>query len=220
MTALQLITDDIIPLKTSDTARQAISWMEEMKITHLPIVNNEMLLGLISEQDIIELNNLDEVIGNHKLSLNDARVNENQHIYEIIKLVGQSGLTLIPVVDDKGRYLGSITLPRIMQFLSSTLSVENPGGIIVLEMNESNYNLTEIVNIVESNNAKILSTFLVNHYESSLLELVIKINKIDIGAILQTFNRYKYSVKATFGGNEHEEDLKERFDSLMNYLNM
>jgi len=220
MIARQIISNEILPLKTSDTAQQALSWMEEFKIAHLPIVNNEELLGIISEQDIFQFNNLDEVVGNHPLSLIKARVNEHQHIYEVMKLVAITNLTLIPVVDDKERYVGSITLLNLLKFLSSTFSVENPGGVIILELSENDYNLTEIANIVESNNAKILSTFLMNHVDSTKLEICLKVNKLEIGKILQTFDRYGYVIKASFGTDEQEEDLKDRYDSLMNFLNI
>jgi acetoin utilization protein AcuB len=147
-------------------------------------------------------------------------VSEHQHIYEVMRLVALPGLTLIPVVDEKERYQGSITLLSLLQYLSLTFSVENPGGVIVLEMSEKDYNLTEIANIVESNNAKILSTFLMNYADSTRLELCLKVNKLEIGNILQTFDRYGYLVKASFGTNEEDENLKDRYDSLMNFLNI
>lgn len=220
MIARQLITDEVLPLKTSHTGKEALGWMDEYKVAHLPIVNNETFLGLISEQDIYSLNSVNEVVGNHELSLKQPSVNEHQHLYDVMKQIQENGLTLIPVLDDHENYLGSITIHRLMKFLANTYSVHNPGGVIVLEVSELDYNLTEIANIVESNGAKILSTFLSSHKDSTRLEVVIKINKIELGAILQTFDRYGYLVKSTYGENEDPEDLKDRYDSLMNYLNI
>lgn len=220
MIARHLITDEILPLKTSDTGKAALGWMDEYKVSHLPIVNNETFLGLISEQDIYSRNNLKEPLGNHNLSLKQPFVNEHQHLYDILKTMDELSLTIVPVLDDHSKYLGCITLRNLLKFLASTYSVENPGGIIVIEISDKDYSLTEISNIVESNGAKILSTFLTNHKDSTRLEVVIKINKIELGAILQTFDRYGYYVKATFGEDEDQEDLRERYDSLMNYLNI
>lgn len=220
MIARHLISEEILPLKTSDTGREALSWMDEYKVSHLPIVNNEVFLGLISEQDIYSLNNVEEVLGNHELSLKQPSVNEHQHLYDVMKQIQLNGLTVIPVLDDHQNYLGSITIHHLVKFLASTFSVHNPGGVIVLEMSEMDYNLTEIANIVESNGAKILSTFISSHPDSTRLELVIKVNKIDLGSILQTFDRYGYFVKLTFGEHEDLDDLKDRYDSLMNYLNI
>lgn len=220
MIARQLITDEILPLKTSDTASKALSWMDENKVSHLPIVNNDNFLGVISEQDIYNLNNPDEPIGNHPLSIKQAFVNEHQHIYNVLRIIDELGLTVIPVLDDHDKYLGCFTLKHLLTFIASLYSIDNPGGIIVLEVSETDYSLTEISNIVESNDAKILSTFLANHKDSTILEVVIKVNKIELGAILQTFDRFGYIVKASFGQDEDKEDLRERYDSLMNYLNI
>jgi predicted transcriptional regulator len=220
MIARNLITDEILPLKTSDTGKTALGWMDEYKVSHLPIVNNEIFLGLISEQEIYSFNNIDQPLGNHELSLKNPFVNEHRHLYEVLKLIDELSLSVIPVLDDHKKYLGCITMQTLVMFLSGTYSVGNPGGVIVLEMSIKDYNLTEIANIVESNDAKVLSTFISSHQDSTKLEVVIKVNRIEIGAILQTFDRYGYFVKATYGEDEDKQDLKERFDSLMNYLNI
>ena len=138
----------------------------------------------------------------------------------MLKLVSDLKLTLIPVLDDNEKYLGSITLRDLVNYIANSFSLENPGGVIVLEMSENDYNLTEIAQIVQSNDAKILSVFLASHPDSTRLEVVIKLNKTDMGAILQTFDRYGYYVKASFGEDEDLESIKENYDSFMNYLNI
>lgn len=220
MIAKQLIVDGILPLKTSDTGKAALGWMDDYKVSHLPIVNDQKFLGLISELDIYNLNNFDEPLGNHSLSLIQPYVKENQHIYDVLKLVNALGLTLIPVLTEKEDYLGSITLQNLLKYFAESLSVENPGGIIVLETAYNNYSLTEIANIVESNDAKILSTYILNHEDSTRIEIAIKINKLDIAAILKTFDRYGYFVKASFNEDTDNDDLKDRYNLLMNYLNV
>ncbi|GMT45456.1 MAG: acetoin utilization protein [bacterium] len=220
MIAKHLITDGIMPLKTSDTGKTALSWMEEYKVSHLPIVNNQEFLGLISELDIYNLNSFDEPLGNHKLSLKHPYVFENQHIYDVLKLVNEQSLSLVPVLNGEGNYLGSINLQNLIKYLALSLSVDNPGGIIVLEMTYNDYSLIELAKIVEENDAKILSTFLLNHEDSTRLDVFLKINKVDISSILKTFERYNYFVKASYGEENDNEDLRERYNSLMNYLNV
>jgi acetoin utilization protein AcuB len=220
MIARNLISDEIMPLKTSDTGTKALNWMDEYKVSHLPIVNNESFLGLVSEQDIYNLNDPDEALGNHKLSLRNPYVNEHEYIYNVLKIVDELGLTVIPVLDDHKKYLGCFTLQRLVKFLAGTFSVDNPGGVIVLEISNLDYSLTEISNIVESNDAKILSVFVSSHKDSTRLELVIKINRMEVGAILKTFDRYGYLIKASFGEEMTQENLRDKYDSLMNYLDM
>ncbi|MEE4260483.1 MAG: CBS domain-containing protein [Bacteroidales bacterium] len=220
MIARHLITEEVPSLRTSNSGEEALNMMEEIKVSHLPIVNGENFLGLISEQDIYDLNDLKQPLGNYKLSLKHPYVNEHQHLYDVLKLVSNLKITLIPVLDDHEKYLGSISMRNLVTYMANSFALENPGGIIVLEMTENDYNLTEVAQIVQSNDAKVLSLFLASHPESTRLEVVIKLNKTDIGAVLQTFDRYGYYVKASFGEEDDIESLKENYNSLINYLNI
>ena len=220
MIAKDIITDGILPLKTSDTGKTALSWMEDYKLSHLPIVNNEKFLGLISEMDIYELNSFDEPLGNHTLSLKNPYVFEYQHIFDVLKLVNSLNLTLIPVLDDQSRYVGSVTLQTLLSRIAQVLSLDNPGGLVVLEMSINDYSLTEIANIVESNNTKILSLVVINQPESTKIEVVLKLNTTELKGVIQTFERYDYLVKAIFEDELETDDLKENYDSLMKYLNI
>lgn len=100
MLARSLISDLIVPLRTSDTGLQALNLMEEFKVSHLPIVNNNDLLGLVTETDIFETNTFEEPLGNHNLSLIKPYVYDYQHVYDVIRIVYEQKLTLIPVVDE------------------------------------------------------------------------------------------------------------------------
>ncbi len=220
MIAQKLISDSVTPLKTSDTAVEALKLMEEFKVSHLPIVNNEQFLGIISEGDILEHNNFNDAIGNHRLSLTGAFVTTDKHIFEIIKTAGSFNLSLIPVVGDDNIYLGVILLQNLVKGFSEIISAWNPGGIIVLELNLNDYSLTEIANIVESNDAKILSMYVATHTDSTKIEITLKLNRMDITSVLQTFNRYQYVVKASFFESDFFDNLKDRYDSFIHYLNI
>ncbi len=220
MIAKQLISESIIPLKTSDTGSTALSMMDDYRVSHLPIVNNVDFLGLISDVDIYNLNNFDEPLGNIGLSLPKPYVIEYDHFYEVVKLTSHLKLTLVPVLDNNSKYLGSITLNNLVKNFSKIVAINNPGGIIVLDINNNDYSLTEIAQIVESNGAKVLSLYVTSHPDSTKIEVTLKINKIDILPVLQTFNRYNYIVKASYSEKENLNDIRERYESLMNYLNV
>lgn len=218
MIAKELISDGILPLKTSDTGKTALSWMEDLRLLHLPLVENGKLLGLVSEFDIYAFNRFDEEMGSHLLSLHKPYVYDYQHIYDVLKLVQMHRLSLVPVVDNEEKYLGSITLQSLLEHFALSLSVNEPGGIIVLGMNVHDYVLSEIARIVESNDTKILSLIVQTELDSTRLQLTLKLNKRDIASVLQTFNRFNYNVLASFGAEDDFEDLKERYESLMTYL--
>jgi acetoin utilization protein AcuB len=220
MLAKDLISDFILPLKTSDTGLMALYSMEELKVLHLPIVNNTEFLGLISESDILNLNTPEEALGNHVLSLKKPYVTASQHIYDVLKIISTLDLSLVPVLDEKLNYLGVITLSNLVKQYSKISAFENPGGIIVIELNVNDYSISEIARIVESDDAKVLSLYVSSHPDSTKLEITIKVNKIDLTSILQTFYRFNYNIKASFSEKDDQDVIQERFDSLMNYLNI
>jgi hypothetical protein len=100
------------------------------------------------------------------------------------------------------------------------MSILNPGGIIILEIAENNYSMAEISQIVESNDSRIIGAFFTTRPDSTLIDLTLKINNIDLNPVIQTFERYNYTIKATFAEEDDMDDLKERYDALMNYLNI
>jgi len=220
MLAKDLTDHTILPAKTSDTGTLALAWMDEYKVNHLPIVNGDNFMGLISENDIYSSNAFDEALGNHIISISNPAVFENQHIFEVIKHAVFFKLSLIPVIDHKNNYIGVITLKKIIEEINILLSLNNPGAIIVLEININDYSLSEISQIVEANDCKILSLIINSPVDSTLLEVSIKLNRMDITAVLQTFYRYNYSVKTIVAESDAEDDLQERYDSLMKYLSI
>ncbi len=221
MLAKDLISDVVPALKTSDSGQKALYWMDIFRISHLPIVNNEEFLGLISDKDIYDLNMAEEPIGNHSLSLFSPYVTYDQHIYEVIELASELNLTIIPVLDEKNKYQGVITLIDLLHYFADFSALRQPGGIIVLDLNENDYSLSEIAQIVESNDAKILSVYVTSHPNSMKMEITLKINRKELTSIIQTFNRYNYTIKASFMDENDMNSLYEnRFDSFMKYLSI
>jgi CBS domain-containing protein len=219
--AKDLISEVVPALKTSDTGLQALSWMDIFRISHLPIVNNQEFLGLISDKDIYNLNMADEAIGNHKLSLFSPYVLLGQHIYEVIEIVSRLKLTVVPVLDEQKSYQGLITLNDLLQNFANLSALKHPGGIIELELNVNDYTLTEISQIVESNDAKILSLYVSSPEDSMKMNITLKVNTTDITSIIQTFNRYNYTVKASYMESDELEDLlHNRYEAFMKFLNI
>ncbi len=219
MIAGNLLSKTIVPLRTSDTGKEALSAMGDFYIKHLPIVNNETLLGLISEDDILK-NDIEEAVGSYRLSINKPYVNENDHIYEVLSLLSEHQLTVIPVVDFENNYKGLITQERLLRFFAKTASFTEPGSILILEIGKQDYSLSEISRIVESEKAAILSSFVTTDLSSNRVDVTIKINRQEIQHIIASFERYDYQIKATYQETEYFDGLKERFDSLMSYLNV
>ncbi|OYT17414.1 MAG: CBS domain-containing protein [Bacteroidetes bacterium 4572_77] len=220
MLAQDLLTNTIVPLKKDDSAVLALSLMEEYKTTHLPIVQSGVYLGLISEADIYAYNQFEETIGAHPLTQTPLFIYHYQHIYDVIEKIHENKLSVVPVIDEKKHYLGSITTSELLLKWADISGINNPGGIIVLEMNIHDYSLSEIAQIVESNNKKIINSFVNSFYNSTKIEVTIKLNSTEIDDVLQTLNRYNYQVQASYTESDLNDNLSDRYDSLMNYLDI
>lgn len=221
MLAKDLISDIVPALRTTDSGQKALYWMDIFRVSHLPIVDNEEFLGLISDKDIYDYNMAEEPIKKHSLSLFSPYVTLEQHVYEVMEIASELNLTIVPVLDSENRYQGAVTLTDLMYGFSDISALKQPGGVIVLEMNVNDYSLSQIAQIVESNDAKILSSYVTSSSTSTKIEVTVKINRKELTSVVQTFIRYNYVIKASFMDENDLNSLYEgRYDSFMKYLNM
>jgi acetoin utilization protein AcuB len=220
MLAVELISTAIPPVHTSDSIQKVYDRMAEFRVSHLPIVNEEQFLGLLSEDDLIEEADYTVSIGALALSLVNPYVLEDQHIYDVIRLFYERQLSVVPVLNAKKDYLGLISINTMNEYFAKLTSVSDPGGIIVLEVDNKNNSLAHMSQVVESDNAQVLSSYTRTFPDSTRMEVTLKVNKQDISNITATFLRYGYDIKATFNNTDHNDNSMDRFDSFMNYLNL
>lgn len=220
MTAKDLITDEIPPLKHTDSGEIALRWMDEFKVTHLPVLKNGNFVGLISESDILDKMDLEETLDKLFEHLPRPYVKGNAHIYEVLFKVAEQKISVIPILDEDESYLGCTSIHQLVTMIANTGSIKESGGIIVLEVNRNDYSLAQIAQIVESNNAKILSSYIMSSPDSSKIDITLKINQVELDRILRTFERYDYVISASYQKSNFDDDLQHRFDSLINFLNI
>lgn len=221
MFASELIISDIPVLVSDNTGEDALRIMEDYLVRHLPLVEDQEIIGIISEEMILE-NDTMLPLSAYQLPLKPAYVKSGDHIFEVLELVAQTNLTCVPVVDAASKYIGVITLQDLVQNFASEFSFSEPGAILVLEMNKVDYSLTEISRIVESEKGMIISSF-ISHpadKDSNLIYVTLKINLLEIQYLKATFERFSYNVVATFTNTEYIDTLTERYEALMHYLNI
>lgn len=220
MIAKELISESIPPIKPDDAGTRALKWMEEFKVSHLPVVDGRTFLGLISDDDILDMEIPDNPISSISDFYEKIFVNENKHYYDALKIISDDHLSVLPVLNDEGLYAGSISVNNIIEKLSTMVAVNEPGSVLILDVRANDYSLSQIAQIVESNDARILSAHVANNYDGNL-DVTLKINRAEINGIIQTFQRYGYIIKSNFQiNNFYQDDLRNRFDSLMNFLKM
>ncbi|MHB8260279.1 MAG: CBS domain-containing protein [Bacteroidia bacterium] len=220
MFIVDLITHDIPTLKGSDTVEQALLWMEEFKVTHLTVLHHKKLSGIVSEEELLAVANPQSTIADNKFSFIKPQVHQTQHTFDALKIMSNLQLSLIPVLDEKDNYLGNITQKSVLGRLAGLSAIMEQGGIIELEINTNDYSLAQIASIVEGNDAKILSCYVTSLPDTSKILVTLKINHEDLSRILQTFERYQYTVKASYHQAEYEDDFKTRVNEFIKYLNI
>jgi acetoin utilization protein AcuB len=218
MNAIEIITPDVPPLRPQDDIARALEWMEAFKVSHLPVVNDGRLVGMVKEDDLIDRNDPNASIGHVMDQVELPFVRSTQHLFKVIELFSERGLTVVPVLDDMGLYLGSITEHEALRRMATAAGVHEPGGVVVLEMNQADLSLQLIARIVEGSDARLISMFTRTLPDTNRLEVTLKINREEISDILQTFERYDIFVKSTYQGSRFHEDLRDRYDELMRYI--
>tara|TARA_B100000035_G_scaffold71464_2_gene58798 strand:- start:6811 stop:7473 length:663 start_codon:yes stop_codon:yes gene_type:complete len=220
MKAIELIQNDIPPVRINETIEKALNWMDEFKLNHIPVVNETEYVGLLSDDMVYDYNHLKDPISNINFLGKQQSVLENAHFFQVMSLISSYKLSVVPVCDEQRNYKGSISAKKLINVFSKQSGFNSSGAIITLLVNDFDYQLSQIAQIIESNDAKILSLYSENLESNNQLKLTIKISDGKLGAVLQTFSRYDYTVQDVFSDDEINNQSKQRYDHLMKYLNV
>ncbi|MGC3948231.1 MAG: CBS domain-containing protein [Chryseolinea sp.] len=221
MIAEDLINHMIPPLKASDDAHKAIVWMEEFRCNFMPVVDDGKLLGFISEEIILETNEVDRPVRDFNLVGQNCYVHLDTHFYDILKVAAENKLQVVAVLNEEQVYCGLITVQDTLTSFAQTAAVQLPGGILVLSMTHVDYSLSEISRLIEENHAKVLSSIVKEDpLDPSKLRLTLKINQIDLHRIVATLERFNYRVIGRYQETKPLGDGKERIDMLLRYLDI
>lgn len=220
MNTRSIISFELPVLSLSDSGDKALSLMNEYRVFHLPLVHKDNYIALISEDDLLDWDTPEEPLSLAEFVTFRPAVFENQHPFEAMKLTREFHLSVLPVVDMNNHYLGVVTIENLFNYLTDTNAVKEPGAILILEIDQRNYSLSEIARICESNDVSILCMFVKTKDESGIQLITLKVNKTDVQALVATFERYNYTIAEVFSAEDHQVDLQENYDSLMHYINL
>jgi len=213
-----LQTQTLPNLRLSDKVYQALELMNENHVEHLPIVDGDKYIGMISEDDLSQAENDHFTLEQISQSISNPSVKEDEHVLKAIQVAVQNGLTVVPVVGENNELIGVATYSDLLKYSSEFMSLNEPGGLIVLEIESKNYSFNEISRLVEANEAQIKQLNTNVDAGTGIMEVTIKINKLEISDIVASFQRHEYNVKYYFGEELFENELRANYDNLMNYL--
>lgn len=188
-------------------------------ICHLPVLKRQTYIGLITSEVVISLPDDTTDLKEAQNDLMRISAEENESIMEVFNKVAGNGLTSIPVVQENGKYSGSILCRNLIASFNRLFSFHEPGGVIVLNIGIKDYSLTEIANLVEMNNAKISSLFTSLNSDATRLLITLKLNTTEVGKIVATFRRFNYEIAVQFSSGNYEDSMRERYDNLIRFLN-
>ena len=214
----ELRSQTIPYLRLTDKVYQALQLMNDNQVTHLPIVDGEKYTGIISEDDLLQSENDHAEIQTLQQSFGNISVKNSEHFLKAVQLAADNGLSVVPIVDEENDMIGAVTYTDLLKHASEFMSLNEPGGLIVLEMESNQYSFNEISKLVETNDAQITQLNTSNDPDTGMMQVTIRINKPEVSDIVATFQRYEYNVKYYFGEEHYANELRTNYDNLMNYL--
>ncbi len=219
MLNLEILSAGIPPMRLEDTVLLAKDTMIDHHVAHLPVILDNKLLGCISEDSLIDAPD-GALLSTMQSAFTHACVQGDSHMLETLHICSEFQFTLIPVINAETEYIGAITAQVLLRYADKLIGAGDPGAIIVLEMDRVNFAFSEIIKLVETNDAQI--TQLNTYFDplTTTFNITLRINKMEISDIIATFQRYEYKIKYYFGEEQYENELRSNYNHLMNYLSI
>ncbi|MEK7227170.1 MAG: CBS domain-containing protein [Bacteroidota bacterium] len=218
MLTRELSSQSLPFLRLHDKVYQALEMMNESHVAHLPVVDGDKFIGIISEQDLLQAENDNSSLDALEQSFSNISVKEDEHFLKAVQLAADNGLSVVPVVSEENELTGTVAYNDLLKFSSEFMSLSEPGGLIVLEMESNQYSFNDISKLVETTDAQITQLNTSNDPETGMMQVTLRINKPDISDVVAAFQRHEYNVKYFFGEELYTNELKSNYDNLMNYL--
>lgn len=221
MIAIDLINDIIPTVSSTDTVANTLDWMDEFRVSQLPVVDGNDYKGIIKDTSLLAFGDHDATIGNYEFFLPETVATEQQHLFDLLHLFHENDVEILPVMNNDQEYSGVISIKDTAQVLSKAFSAELLGGILILSIDYRDYSMAEIGRLVEMNNARIVSSFMnVDAQNPNLIELTLKLNTPDLTRVAATFERFDYKIISKFQQEESSNFESERLQSFFKYLDM
>jgi acetoin utilization protein AcuB len=215
-----IITNTLPRLQLHDTIHRALHSMNDFHVTHLPVVLDDKLLGIISEDDLLDAPDETARLATLQEELLKIAVKEEEYFMSAVQMVLDAHLSVIPVVNTENELTGVITAADLLNQAGKYLGAGEPGGVIVLEMDKRDFSFGEISRLVETHDATITQLNTSSDPATGNLLVAIKINKVEISDIVAVLQRFEYNVRYYFGEELYENELRSNYENLMNYLDI
>lgn len=220
MLTSHLIASHYPSVKLTDRASFVLALMDDYDVQHIPVTDNEeKYIGLVTKDDLLDADN-GTLLATIECHFIKASVKDTEHILTAVKVSVDHNLSLIPVTSKENDITAVLNEMDLLKAMAQFTGTEEPGGIIVLEMEKRNFSFSDIARLVETNDAYITQFNTAVEKDTAMILVTIKVNKFEISDIIATFQRYEYQVRYYFGEELYTNQLRENYDSLMHYLSI
>lgn len=218
MNIAQYILNDVTPLSVNDQVKEAQLVFNQLTFSHIPITQDGVYLGCLSENDS-HCFDAEKTIDEYRYALEQFFVRAHTNWIDVLEAFAQNSTNVMPILNDKNDYIGYYELNDIINIFNDTPFLHELGSVLVVEKGIKDYSFSEISQIIESNNARLLGAF-ISKTENDVVQVTIKLNNAGLNEIVQSFRRYSYNIVSEFAEDTYMQNLKERSDYLDKYLNI
>lgn len=213
-----LINNDFSPLDSHDTIETVQNFFEQASFSHFPVTEQNVYLGCIDAEDV-ETFESKKTIADYRYTLESFFVRENTLWIDVLEYFARNQTNIMPILSKDNTYIGYYEVIDVMKLFNETPFLKEQGGILIVEKETNEYSVSQIVQIVESNNNKVLGVF-ISDSNPEKTQITLKINSGNINEIIQTFRRFNYEIISEHQEDSYIQSLKDRSDYLDKYLNI
>ncbi len=216
----QFLSNADFSIQNADSIQQALEKLQDMLSKELVVLNGDDYIGLVNETILLDAEDEEAPLSSIKINTAPIQLKFNQHPYDALVMITVYNSTIIPILDQDNKYIGVSTQLDILKAISSIQSQNESGAIIVLATGLHDFSLSQIAHLVESDNCRILNCATKINLESDNIEVTLKVDKSNINALLNSFLRHNYLILETHNTIAAFDDTADRYQQLMNYINI
>lgn len=214
----EYISKDYLPIDCKSTIRETVLFLGNQKFSHFPVLDNNIFIGNLPKEDL-EFLDIENKITDCVSVLLPFFVTDKMSWFEILENFSKNDTNLLPVINLNGDYLGYYERDLVFDIFCETTFMQETAKILIIQKNISSYSMSQIVQIVETNNGKLLGLFL-SKIEDNLAQIVLKISSESINSTIQDFRRYEYEIMTSHQDDDYIQEIKENSIYLERYLSI
>lgn len=214
----EYINNDLKPISVNDFLVTVQDFFIDVPYSHFPVLENDVYVGCISAVDA-ETFDMNKKVSDYRYAFEGFFVRESVVWLDVLEVFARNNSNIVPILNENNQYIGYYQITDVIKFLNETPFLKETGGIIVVEKGVIDYSMSQIAQIVESNNGKLLGLF-VSEANNDKVQITVKTTLGGMNDIIQTFRRYNYEIVSEHNEDNYLNNLKERSEYLDKYLNI